>query len=819
MAVPKKLFKVYTAFKGLDLRSSDLLRESDASTGLTNVLYRQTGAMSKRNGYQLNTDDTAGYGLTTYRNIDTTTGAKTNEVIGIDDNLYIKTDYTFGITYSGSEVGVYYKIYLDTSSSKFYFDLYEDNARVLNRDLGTGVEVSFVTIDNLRTSITAITGFTAAAATGAASKPAAFIPVTAQVDLSAGSGTVTYQDWLAIDTPSSVTNPFSTFYAQRTDANFENATFAQLNNVLYIATGHDAMHKYDSNRVYAAGLPRATITSVADTGSGSTFAQNEVYDYKVEYVTRDAKGNEHTGQISLLDAHTVSAANSDITVTIPYIQASSGYNTDQAVVSGAQSTVSTITVDSGHNIKAGDRIYIDDGVTSTVVNREVASTTSTTVVISGDTVTVGDNDIISNIKLTVLRTNDYAGAVVGAYYFNKEIVNDSSTASIGYVDQITDANLGEQYAAPIKVPALPPTCRYIDNWRGFLVAAGDKTAVDTWYYSDVNKPEAFDPDSSSIVSQKITGLQALNNVTYIFQDNNIDGVTGDLVDDKFQVDPLSRDGIGCAAHHTIQAVKGKLIFLSDTGVFSIDTEGVEQIGAPIEPRFAKGNPFTFKQAVAFNWNAKNAYLLFMPSLTVDASYSDDDNNDVYVLDYFRNAWLQWDNFNFMGGITEIDKDVLMSRRTSTRLNLQKVLQDGLETDYADHVSGISFSFKSHWETMGEPSIWKKFLRAKIHSYDTSIGDFEGNTFSVTLKTENDYSVNTVTNISYDFSAGESGWGNDPWGAFRWGQDRLTQIKKRIASKKVRSMRVIFENSTAHQNVLISGYELEVAVPYQAGLKE
>ena len=60
MAAANKLYKVFTAFKGLDLRSSDILRQDDAATELKNMQFRQTGAMNKRKGYQ--TYDQSGTG-------------------------------------------------------------------------------------------------------------------------------------------------------------------------------------------------------------------------------------------------------------------------------------------------------------------------------------------------------------------------------------------------------------------------------------------------------------------------------------------------------------------------------------------------------------------------------------------------------------------------------------------------------------------------------------------------------------------------------------------------------------------------------------
>ena len=83
-----KLQKVFQSFKGLDLRTSDLLRGDDAATELKNMTYRQTGAMTKRKGYKHATDDGDGcYGITTYNNVNLSTGVVTEEVISVDDNL------------------------------------------------------------------------------------------------------------------------------------------------------------------------------------------------------------------------------------------------------------------------------------------------------------------------------------------------------------------------------------------------------------------------------------------------------------------------------------------------------------------------------------------------------------------------------------------------------------------------------------------------------------------------------------------------------------------------------------------------------------
>lgn len=756
MAQISKLFKVFTAFKGLDLRSSDILRSDEAATAMQNMTFRQTGALSKRKGYQTKdqTGNGGSYGMTTFNNVNTTTGAVTEEVIGIDDNLQKLTTYSFTITYTGSNSGVYYDMYLHTDG-KFYFDVYDNYARVLNKDCGTGYETSGrVAISDLTTAINALTDFTCGAASGAATNSAAFIPVADNVAISSSGTTVSFQAWADIGLPGTYTTPFSTFYSKRTNAEFENATFAQLNNVLYIATGHDVLHKYDGTRVYKAGLPKATTPTAATSGAaGGSFTASRVLRYKIGIEHTDAKGNVHESELSDHVEVTVDGSGNSINVTYTELAAGSGYDTD------------------------------------------------------------------GTLKYNIYRTDDSADADNSSLYYLVHTANHGD--SIPWDDQGTVE--GAEFIEPIKNPALPPSdIRYIDVWRGQLIGAGSITNTDTVYYGNVVTSDGWDANDNFIVDNKVTGIKALDNVLYVFKKHSIDGVTGDFSTDNFQVDRVSRDGVGCAAHQTIQEVKGRLFFLSDDGVYAISPSGVEDVGASIYPKFQAGNPFSFRYATAFNWLAKNQYLLFMPALVTanDPSLSNNSSDVVYVYDYFRNAWLEWESFNFMGGMTEADDEVYMSRRLANNIDVVKVLQTTTKQDYNDHATAITFSYSTNWMTLDEPSIWKKFLRCKIHSYDTSVNDFENDAFTVTLKSEHDYNTGkTWTNISYDFSGGSSGWGAGPWGQFPWGEIRIPQLKKKIASKKVRSMRLIFENSTASQNVLISGFELEVVTPYKPSLKE
>lgn len=822
------LQKIFQSFKGLDLRTSDILRSDDAATSLNNMTYRQTGAMTKRKGMQHATQDGfGGYGTTTYNNVNLTTGVVTEEILSVDDNLLKLTPYSFTITYTATaNSNTYFTLFLNSSNS-FEFNLYDDGTLVLTHDLGTGNEGSPVTISDLTTLINAETNFSCPAADGGTTSPAAFIPVTKRTSINT-TAQVVFENLVNVATPSGMTNPLSTFYAQRNSVDFENATFAELSDILYIATGHDELMKYDGSRIYRAGMKQHADLTVADDAAGTAFAIGEVHSYLAVYEYIDAKQNTVIGMPSNINTHT-QVANKDLNATITYLT-DTDFNIDQCVVDGTQSGVNNILVDTGHPMQVGDFVFIDDGVSGEVTSRKITALPDAThITVDGAAVDVSDNDVISTVRISLYRTEDHQSTPTAPtlFYLAKEFVNDSTGSTLAYTDSLSDANLSgnAQWVDPIKAHGLPPKCRYIDEWRGQLIMSGELTNVTTVYYGDIESPEYFPPnDQSFIVDRKVMGLKALDNALYVFKKHSIDGVTGDFASDTFQVDKLSREGVGCSAHATIQEVQGQLYFLSDRGVYAINNEGLTHIGSPIEPKFAINNPFTFKQATAYVWQADKKYVLFMPKFTAGTDYAIDATSETYVYDYFRSSWLEWSNFNLMGGMAEKNGNVYkMSRDDSSGAvyQLHKILQNANEYDYADHDSAISFSYKSPWFNMGEPSIWKKYLRCKIHSYDTTINDFESDSFTLLLQTEHDYNSDRQwASLTYDFSGGAEGWGLGPWGEFPWGELRLVQLKKKLASKKVRSLRAVLSNSTVYQNVLVSGLEFQVAMPYRSGeLKE
>ena len=755
MASDNSLIKGFVNFKGLDLRSSDLERPSEFATEISNVDYRKTGAMHKRKGYQGKALSSGGYGLATYSDLDTSTGITTEKIVSVGSSLSELKTNSLDITYTGS-TSAYVDFYLDTETQEFYLDLYDNNIRVLNFAVGVAIsEAVPTTVADVITAINGVTDFSASS-TGDTSSPAALIDITDELVLGATPSKIGFSYWDLANTPNNSPAAFSGAQAQVTTEDFENASFVNLRNVLYIATGYDALYKYDGTRLYKAGLPQASIDSVTLGGAGAITATN--IQYKIVYEYTDAKGNIITGIESDLSAK-ISPSAQSVNITVDNILDTSGYDTDSTDL----------------------KIYI-------YRNRVEDSTT---------------------------------------FYEVGVLTNDGTSATQVFNDNIAINAEGIEFIDPIKPHGLPPeNLKYLTVHQGLLIASGQDTDPNNVYYSDLDSPEYFPPADNAFLVEtalgdRVTGLASLGNSLFVFKNRSIHQITGTVSEDIFRVDLFGSAQVGCMAHNTIREVNGYLMFLSEKGVYAMNQneQSLQEVSDIVEPRFRgiKAN-YNAKKATAIHWIDNDKYIIYLPQVTKD--YVTEDY--VMVYDYFRQAWLQWSSINALGGLTLKNNRLYFQERalrSSTDTSLYRFQEDGNDWDYADHSEAISFKYKSNWESLEEPSLFKKFTRCKIHSLGLTQDDFEGEGFKLKLQTELDYLDVPRTDTELDFFGSEGGWGVDPWGSFSWGATRLIGRVTKLTPMKCRSLRLVLQNDNLHENVLISGYEFEVAPSYKRFIKE
>ena len=162
-------------------------------------------------------------------------------------------------------------------------------------------------------------------------------------------------------------------------------------------------------------------------GSVAAGALTGDYKWKVTYEHTDAKQNILVSQASETLDVTLSSQQQDVTISV--LDEDSGYGVAQAVISSTV-TVNEIPVNSGHSLKVGDQVYIDDG--GTIVKREVTATTATTVTVDGSAVSVTSGESISQLKILLYRTQ--GGGQL--FYLVTEFVNDGSLTNFIHTEVI-----------------------------------------------------------------------------------------------------------------------------------------------------------------------------------------------------------------------------------------------------------------------------------------------------------------------------------------------------------------------------------------------
>lgn len=494
------------------------------------------------------------------------------------------------------------------------------------------------------------------------------------------------------------------------------------------------------------------------------------------------------------------------------------------VVNGNQVGVNTInTVATDNDIVTpfiGDKVYLLNRATGNYEERTVTSfVSSTSITISGAVVNVNNGDFISfDCRLAIYRT--VAGGT--EKYLVAEIPNNGFSATTVFTDSATDASilLNGKYLEPERIPGAAPKARYVIEHQGLLVCTDGKKI----YFSEPDSAENF-PDENSFflpfsLKGDMTGLGVDNGILVVFKEYGRARVYGDLASNAFTSEVLE-DGIGCKAGHTIQNTPAGLIWLSHTGFqimnngalspefnsrLSADFKGQEYplaSGATISA--AQQTRMVLKKAVAINDFRNKRYICYIPALSGPSGTTQvNSNSKYYVYDYKNDAFYQWvtpTELNPINGMAIYQNELFFMGGTSFFNNynyLHKESNRGDIYDAADNTAAIDWIFESGWDTGGEPSAFKKWLRMVIRLADPA----NALSFTLSIKVFRDFSsVTAYVTSSKLFTAA------------------TTLYKKlKLKTSNAKAIKVQFRNSVLHESPRITGYELEVTLPNEKEVK-
>lgn len=285
---------------------------------------------------------------------------------------------------------------------------------------------------------------------GLSNLAAAFIQIIEPVIIDSNNTFIlNYWYWQKVNSTINPPFPGSANPVYQNSANFENASFAAFDDVIFIANGLDYPQKFDGQTVYRAGMPIGVRPNSAADNTVSTikpFVMGNVYQYAITYVQIDNLGHLVESQLSPILQWTVEAANAAIDLTVTNLISSPGanWNTNTAIATAQTATVygpddngfyyDLVTVNTGFTLKIGDSAYYSDLTagtfngtqTGSMFNidaghvifpgdfvyfvdsggverrRFVTATTATSMTIAGTIVTVTDDTMIQVYKIGVV---------------------------------------------------------------------------------------------------------------------------------------------------------------------------------------------------------------------------------------------------------------------------------------------------------------------------------------------------------------------------------------------------------------------------------
>jgi hypothetical protein len=219
---------------------------------------------------------------------------------------------------------------------------------------------------------------------------------------------IDYWYWERINSTVNPPFPGSANILYQNSPDFENASTAVFDDVIYIANGWDFPQKYDGQTVYRTGMPIGIRPpDVADQVAAQSmpFLATQVYEYAITYEQVDALGHIVEGEVSTVRKHTVGTTPSAMDVTVNNILPALGpppyenWNTNGAIAVAGTATVygpdvngfyyDFVPLVAGFTLKIGDNAYYADQ-TSAVMTGGALGPTNTLNVLAGHSVLEGD---------------------------------------------------------------------------------------------------------------------------------------------------------------------------------------------------------------------------------------------------------------------------------------------------------------------------------------------------------------------------------------------------------------------------------------------
>jgi hypothetical protein len=166
----------------------------------------------------------------------------------------------------------------------------------------------------------------------------------------------------------------------------------------------------------------------------------------------------------------------------------------------------------------------------------------------------------------------------------------------------------------------------------------------------ISEEPMFENDNSPV-----TAITEYYGNTVVFKQDSIwslkyMGQTADDTDLDVFVPNRVVAGVGSVAHRSLQSIEGRILFLSEDGIYSFNGSDATKLSMKIQSIIDRINPSQRPFVASVHWRRMNCYLL---SVALDESKT---NNATICFDYRNNTWWLWDGFDVADWISDENQD-------------------------------------------------------------------------------------------------------------------------------------------------------------------
>jgi len=382
--------------------------------------------------------------------------------------------------------------------------------------------------------------------------PAAFLQIVEPTIIDSNNEfVINFWYWRMVNSTINPPFPGSANTAYQNSPNFENASFAAYDDVLFIANGWDFPQKYDGQTVYRAGMPPGIRPNAADNTVYPIlpFSSGDIYQYITTYEQVDNYGHIVEGESSEIWSHTVGTTKSAIDVTVTNLISTPGanWNTNGAIADGGLATVYgpdgngfyydlvdvsndntmkvgdsayylnetaaqitstpsssiTINVTPGFDVVPGDTVYFPDS-TPVQIMRQVVSVTTSSITIAGAPVTVTTGDYIQVYRVSPVFGD--VGIVVGNQTHVTTInVKSGHTLDLADLVEFTDINnqIQRRFVIGVSATTVSFTGNAVSVSDGTLIAAENIDVLNTSLNLQHTNPNGVTLGASAPISNNL----------------------------------------------------------------------------------------------------------------------------------------------------------------------------------------------------------------------------------------------------------------------------------------------------------------------------